>query len=199
MGAAEVPLVDYISTAEKSVSYDIRKNGRSARADARAGAESGNLCHALACTLMALSRHVTECHQRSNQLQASRCRYQTHRSAHGMCSGPSPPHGGGGLDVMTDNASRDRVTCTKVSDIERCFPGVAYERSQGCRVRFDRVASFMVHPSPPGCGVDIRDAAAGCVNINLIQHFFDRKVSECSRRWFGTSRLRIGGTISCRF
>ena len=38
--------------------------------------------------------------------------------------------------------SRDRV---KVSDIERCFPGVAYERAQGFRVRFDRVASFIHH------------------------------------------------------
>ena len=37
---------------------------------------------------------------------------------------------------------RDRV---KVSDIERCFPGVAYERTQGFRVRFDRVASFIHH------------------------------------------------------
>ena len=36
--------------------------------------------------------------------------------------------------------SRDRV---KVSDIERCFPGVAYERAQGFRFRFDRVASFI--------------------------------------------------------
>ena len=38
--------------------------------------------------------------------------------------------------------SRDRV---KVSDIERCFPGIAYGRAQGCRVRFDRVASFIHH------------------------------------------------------
>ena len=38
--------------------------------------------------------------------------------------------------------SRDRV---KVSDIERCFPGVAYERAQGFWVRFDRVASFIHH------------------------------------------------------
>ena len=38
--------------------------------------------------------------------------------------------------------SRDRV---KVSGIEICFAGVAYERSQGCRVRFDRVASFIHH------------------------------------------------------
>ena len=38
--------------------------------------------------------------------------------------------------------SRDRV---KVSGIERCFVGVAYERSEGCRVRFDRVASFIHH------------------------------------------------------
>ena len=38
--------------------------------------------------------------------------------------------------------SRDRV---KVSDIERCVVSVAYERSQGCRVRFDRVASFIHH------------------------------------------------------
>ena len=39
---------------------------------------------------------------------------------------------------------RDRV---KVSDIERCFPAVAYERAQGFRdrVRFDRVASFIHH------------------------------------------------------
>ena len=38
--------------------------------------------------------------------------------------------------------SRDRV---KVSGIERCFVGVAYERSEGCRVRFDRVSSFIHH------------------------------------------------------
>ena len=38
--------------------------------------------------------------------------------------------------------SRDRV---KVSDIERCFAGVAHERAQGCRVKFDRVASFIHH------------------------------------------------------
>ena len=38
--------------------------------------------------------------------------------------------------------SRDRV---KVSDIERWFPGIAYVRAQGCRVRFDRVASFIHH------------------------------------------------------
>ena len=38
--------------------------------------------------------------------------------------------------------SRDRV---KVSDIERCVVGVAYKRAQGCRVRFDRVASFIHH------------------------------------------------------
>ena len=38
--------------------------------------------------------------------------------------------------------SRGRV---KVSDIERCFPGVAYERAQGFRVRFDRVALFIHH------------------------------------------------------
>ena len=61
-----------------------------------------------------------------------------HRLGHGMCSDPSPPHGGGGLYVM----SRDRV---RVSDIERCFPGVAYDRTQGCRVRFDRVASSIHH------------------------------------------------------
>ena len=44
----------------------------------------------------------------------------------------------GGLDVI----SCDRV---KVSGIERCFPGVAYNRTQGCRVRFDRVASSIHH------------------------------------------------------
>ena len=38
--------------------------------------------------------------------------------------------------------SRDQV---RVSDIERCFPGVAYDRSQGCRVQFDRVASSIHH------------------------------------------------------
>ena len=38
--------------------------------------------------------------------------------------------------------SRDRV---KVPSIERCFAGLAYERAQGCRVRFDRVASFIHH------------------------------------------------------
>ena len=38
--------------------------------------------------------------------------------------------------------SRDRV---KVSDIERWFPGIAYGRAQGCRVQFDRVASFIHH------------------------------------------------------
>ena len=38
--------------------------------------------------------------------------------------------------------SRDRV---KVSGIERWLAGVAYERSEGCRVRFDRVASFIHH------------------------------------------------------
>ena len=38
--------------------------------------------------------------------------------------------------------SRDRV---KVSDIERCFAGVACERAQGFRVRFDRVALFIHH------------------------------------------------------
>ena len=38
--------------------------------------------------------------------------------------------------------SRDRV---KVSGIERWLAGVAYERSEGCRVRFDRVSSFIHH------------------------------------------------------
>ena len=38
--------------------------------------------------------------------------------------------------------SRDRV---KVPDIERWFPGIAYGRAQGFRVRFDRVASFIHH------------------------------------------------------
>ena len=38
--------------------------------------------------------------------------------------------------------SRDRV---KVPSIERCFAGLAYERAQRCRVRFDRVASFIHH------------------------------------------------------
>ena len=70
--------------------------------------------------------------------------------------------------------SRDRV---KVSGIERCFVGVAYERSEGCRVRFDRVASFIHHH--PAAGADVRDAAAGCVHL---QHFVDRKVSEQLRR-----------------
>ena len=72
--------------------------------------------------------------------------------------------------------SRDRV---KVSGIERWLAGVAYERSEGCRVRFDRVGRRVVHPSPPGCGADVHDAAAGCVHL---QHFVDRKVSEQLRR-----------------
>ena len=39
--------------------------------------------------------------------------------------------------------SRDRMT---VPSIRRCFAGcVAQERAQGCRVRFDRVASFIHH------------------------------------------------------
>ena len=79
--------------------------------------------------------------------------------------------------------SRDRV---KVSDIERCFAGVACERAQGFRVRFDRVASFIHHPA--GCGVDIRDAAAGCVHL---QHFFDRKVSEQLRRCLVMANERV--------
>ena len=42
--------------------------------------------HGDACNWLARwwhSAHVTECHQRSNRLQASPCRYQTHRSDHG--------------------------------------------------------------------------------------------------------------------
>ena len=48
--------------------------------------------------------------------------------------------------------SRDRV---KVSGIERWLAGVAYERSEGCRVRFDRVASFIHHH--PAAAVDDRE------------------------------------------
>ena len=70
------------------------------------------------------SAHVTECARRSNPLcsGSTPVPYSAHRSAHGMCSDPPPPHGGGGLDMGLDVIPRDRV---KVSDIERCFrPGV---------------------------------------------------------------------------
>ena len=68
---------------------------------------------------------------------------------------------------------RDRV---KVSDIERCFSGVAYERTQGCRVRFDRVASFIHHH--PAAASTFETPQLGV----YLQHFFDREVSEQLRR-----------------
>ena len=84
------------------------------------------------------SAHATECARDSNPLQRLNAGTLQHRSDHGTCSDPPPPHGGGGLDVI----SRDRV---KVPSIERCFAGLAYERAQGFRVRFDRVASSIHH------------------------------------------------------
>ena len=121
--------------------------------------------------------HVTECHQRSNQLQASPCQYQTHRSAHGMCSDPSPPHGGdwrGGLYVMSRNRVRDPPTSRDAFPV---LPMTVPTRIQG-PIRARRV----VHPSPPA-----HPAAASTfetpqlVVYTLNISFFDRKVGlPCS-------------------
>ena len=72
--------------------------------------------------------------------------------------------------------SRDRV---KVSDIERCFPGVAYERSQGCRVRFDRVASFIHHHPAVASTFETPQLVVYTFNISSTG---TRKVSEQLRR-----------------
>ena len=58
--------------------------------------------------------------------------------------------------------SRDRV---KVSGIERCFVGVAYERSEGCRVRFDRVASFIHHH--PAAASTFQTLQLGVYTLNI--------------------------------
>ena len=82
--------------------------------------------------------------------------------------------------------SRDRV---KVSDIERCFPGVAYERAQGFRVRFDRVASFIHHH--PAAASTFETPQLVVYNSKFLQNFFDRKVSEQLRRCLVMASERV--------
>ena len=60
--------------------------------------------------------------------------------------------------------SHDRV---KVSGIERCFVGVTYERSEGCRVRFDRVASFIHLHHHPAAASTFETPQLGVYTFNI--------------------------------
>ena len=59
--------------------------------------------------------------------------------------------------------SRDRV---KVPSIERCFAGVAHERAQGCRVKFDRVASFIHHHPAAASTFETLQLGVSTLNIS---------------------------------
>ena len=84
------------------------------------------------------SAHVTECCRRSNPLQPLNAGTLQHRSGPWNVLRSINAAGGARQDEM----SRDRV---KVPSIERCFADHCYGRAQGCRVHFDRVASFIHH------------------------------------------------------
>ena len=58
--------------------------------------------------------------------------------------------------------SRDRVN---VPSIKRCFAGLAYERAQGFRVEFDRVASFIHHH--PAAASTFQTLQLGVYTLNI--------------------------------
>ena len=58
--------------------------------------------------------------------------------------------------------SRDRAT---VPSIKRCFAGLAYKRTQGFRVKFDRVASFIHHH--PAAASTFQTLQLGVYTLNI--------------------------------
>ena len=81
--------------------------------------------------------------------------------------------------------SRDRV---RVSDIERCFAGVAYDRTlQGCRVQFYRVASSIHHHPAAASTFETPQLGVYTFNISSI----GRCLSEQLRRCLGMGSERV--------
>ena len=77
----------------------------------------------------------------------------------------------------------------KVSDIERCFAGVACERAQGFRVRFDRVALFIHHH--PAAASTFETPQLVVYIFSVASNVFDRKVSEQLRRCLVIATERV--------
>ena len=133
------------------------------------------------------SAHVTECRQRENSMHQSNTGTLQHRSHHGMSLHLHTP----------DGAGADKVTAfdpAEVTGLTQCFGGRGYHHPQGWRVNSARDAPFSHSPtcSRP-TSRRARRRQSGDVHL---QHFVDRVMSECSRRWCGTRTERVcSGTV----
>ena len=112
---------------------------------------------------------------------------QTHRSHHGMSLHLHTPDGAGADKVMP-------LDPTEVIGITQCFGGRGCYHPQGWQVNGARDAPFS--HSPTCSRPTSRRARRRRLALSDLQHFIDRKMSECSRRSLGSRTEPVcSGTV----